>query len=139
MNSKNKIKWENLLRFKNDAERIEHEADMISLRIATELEMLLEEREMSKKEFAKSIGTSASYVTQILRGDKRINMVFLAKVLQKLNVTFDFGFKPISDVEYFVFKEVTNVQLLKEIPKQKRIVDVDNLNKDFYKYAHKAS
>jgi len=97
MSSKNDKRWQKLLSFKNQNEKIEHEADMISLRMAVEIEKLIEEKGLTKKEFAQKIGTSAAYVTQVLRGDKRINMKFLAQILQGFDVSFDFGFQEIEE------------------------------------------
>lgn len=92
MNSKNDLRWRELLSFKNREEEIELEADMISIKIASEIEKLIEKKGLTKKEFAKIIGTSAAYVTQILRGDKRINMKFLAQIIKSFDVSFEFQF-----------------------------------------------
>lgn len=90
MNSKNSPAWEEILSFKDSNERIEHEADMISLKIAIRISEYLEERAISKKDLAKLMGTSPAYITQILRGDKRINMIFLARLMDSLDLRFDF-------------------------------------------------
>jgi transcriptional regulator with XRE-family HTH domain len=90
MNYKDNKNWEGLFAFSDDNERIEHEADMLSLKIALEVTNYLEEKGFTNKELASMVGTSPAYITQILRGDKRINMVFLAKLVQKLNVNGDF-------------------------------------------------
>ncbi|MCK9309317.1 MAG: helix-turn-helix transcriptional regulator [Candidatus Cloacimonetes bacterium] len=90
MSSKDKKTWDELFAFSDEAEMLEHEADMLSLKIALEITNYLGEKGISKKELAAMIGKSPAYITQILRGDKRINMVFLAKIVQKLNVNLDF-------------------------------------------------
>lgn len=90
MNSKNNLTWEEILSFKDSNEKIEHEADMISLKIAIRISEYLEERAISKKDLAKLMGTSPAYITQILRGDKRINMIFLARLMDSLDLRFDF-------------------------------------------------
>ena len=43
----------------------------------------------SRKELAKKVGTSASYITQLMRGDKLVNMLTLAKMQRALNIKFD--------------------------------------------------
>jgi transcriptional regulator with XRE-family HTH domain len=48
-----------------------------------------EKRGWSRKELAKKVGTSASYITQLMRGDKLINMLTLAKMQKALNIKFD--------------------------------------------------
>lgn len=134
MNSKTKLAWEDLLSFKDDAELIEHEADMISLRIALEIKRVLEDKHISKKDFAKLIDTSPAYVTQVLRGDKKINMVFLAKVVKKLNITFDFRFKDHDDTESANWDEVFQVAQESALPRCK-VIELT----DYLKYAEKVS
>ena len=90
MNSKNSQSWEEILSFKDSNERIEHEADMISLKIAIRISEYLVERGISKKDLARLMGKSPAYITQILRGDKRINMIFLARLMDALDLRFDF-------------------------------------------------
>lgn len=92
MRTRNNQDWEKLFAFEKEADKAEHEADMLSLKIALEITKLLEEKGISKKEFAKLMGTSSAYITQVLRGDKRINMLFLAKVIKAMNVKLDIGF-----------------------------------------------
>lgn len=92
MNSKDKLNWEKLFAFSDDNDRMEHEADMLSLNIALKVNKLLEDKDISKKELAKLTGTSAAYITQVLRGDKRVNMLFLAKVMNALDVKIDICF-----------------------------------------------
>ena len=44
---------------------------------------------MSKKDLATAIGTSASYITQLFRGNKMINLEMLAKIQQALEIDYD--------------------------------------------------
>lgn len=53
---------------------LEHEYRMISFRFLSEVEKLSDEKNWNKKELAKNIGTSASYITQLFRGTKLINL-----------------------------------------------------------------
>jgi len=92
MNSTDKLNWEKLFAFSDDNERTEHEADMLSLKIALEINTLLEEKGISKKEFAVMMDTSPAYITQVLRGDKRVNMLFLAKLQKALGVKLEISF-----------------------------------------------
>lgn len=93
MNSTDKLNWEKLFAFSDDNERTEHEADMLSLKIALEINTLLEEKGISKKEFAVMMDTSPAYITQVLRGDKRVNMLFLAKLQKALGVKLEISLK----------------------------------------------
>jgi len=124
MNSRNDSKWNDIFSFSDHNERLEHEADMISLKIVMRIEKLIEEHSLTKKEFAQKIGTSPAYITQVLRGDKRINMIFLAKVLQNFNVTFDINFYSISEIDNIELDRVFKLaKEFNESEKKNNIID----------------
>ncbi|GAA4308005.1 helix-turn-helix transcriptional regulator [Compostibacter hankyongensis] len=81
--------FEDLFSFKNKEEELEHEAKMIMFRFLSELEKLNPEKPIKKKELAKAIDTSASYVTQLYQGDKLINLLTLAKIQDAYNLSFE--------------------------------------------------
>lgn len=81
--------FENLFSFENKEEELEHEAKMIMFRFLSELEKLNHGRPIKKKELAKAIETSASYVTQLYQGDKLINLLTLAKIQDAYDLTFE--------------------------------------------------
>ncbi len=89
MSSKNKKDWDSLFAFENEEEKIEFISETFSGIIAYKIEQLLEDRKMSKKDLAHKIGTSPSYITQIMTGDKLVNMKLLAKIMYYLGVSFD--------------------------------------------------
>ena len=62
---------------------------IIMYRFLSEIERLSDEKNLSRKELAKKIGTSPSYITQLFRGNKVINLETLAKFQKALNITFD--------------------------------------------------
>ena len=62
--------FETLFAFKNKAEEIEHEAKMITQKILSEIDKLNNNKPILKKELAKTLGTSASYITQLYNGTK---------------------------------------------------------------------
>lgn len=92
MTSKNRPDWSKLFAFESEKDRAEHEADMLSLKIALEIKNHLDEKGLSKKDLAKLMDTSPAYITQVLRGDKRINMLFLAKLQKVLDVKLEISF-----------------------------------------------
>lgn len=53
-----------------------------------EVEKAMEMRGMTKKELATKVGTSASYITQLFRFDKMVNMEMLAKMKIALDIEF---------------------------------------------------
>ncbi|MCA6387341.1 MAG: helix-turn-helix domain-containing protein [Cytophagales bacterium] len=81
--------FENLFAFKNKEEELEHEAKMIMFRFLSELDKLFAEKPILKKELAKAINTSASFITQLYQGDKLINLLTLAKIQEAYNLTFE--------------------------------------------------
>lgn len=68
---------------------IENEAKILMFRF---LEIIDEKRiklGWSKKQLAERIGTSASYITQLMRGDKLVNLLTLAKMQKATGVKFE--------------------------------------------------
>lgn len=72
-----------------EKQEIEHKAQMLSFRFLSELELLCKKKDVNKKELAEMMGTSASYITQLFRGHKMVNMAFVAKIEYIFNVQFD--------------------------------------------------
>lgn len=66
-----------------------HLAQMLMYRFLSEIEKLMEERNLSKKELAEAIGVSPSYVTQLYRGTKPLNIETLAKIELALDFRFE--------------------------------------------------
>lgn len=69
-------------------EEIEHRAQMASYRIMSAVEKECDKRGFSKKELAAKIGTSPSYITQLYRGTKQVNMAFIGKAEVALGIEF---------------------------------------------------
>lgn len=55
-------------------------AEILSFRFISEIDRLMEQENMTKKELAQLLGTSASYITQLFKGDKLLNMEILARI-----------------------------------------------------------
>lgn len=81
--------YADLFVFANDKEKYEHNAQMISYKILSEVERVCEIRKLKKKDLAQKIGTSKSYITQLFRGNKSINTQIMAKFEDILNITFE--------------------------------------------------
>ncbi|MDD4971582.1 MAG: helix-turn-helix transcriptional regulator [Paludibacter sp.] len=80
--------FEDLFTFKSKEEELEHEAKMIMFRFLSELEKL-NGKPIKKKDLAKAIETSPSFITQLYRGDKLINLSTLAKIQEAYGITFE--------------------------------------------------
>jgi plasmid maintenance system antidote protein VapI len=81
--------FEDLFSFSSKEERLEHRAQMISYRILSEVEKICDEKGIKKKELAKMVDTSASYITQLFRGDKQVNTSIMAKLEEALEMMFE--------------------------------------------------
>lgn len=81
--------FEELFSFKSKEEELEHEAKLLMFRFLSELEKLNGDRPIKKKDLAIALGTSPSYITQLFRGDKLINLASLAKIEKAYNITFE--------------------------------------------------
>lgn len=73
----------------SEKDKLENEAKLIMFRFLDIIERKREKKNWSRKELAKKVGTSASYITQLMRGDKLVNMLTLAKMQRALNIKFD--------------------------------------------------
>ena len=81
--------FEDLFNFKSEEEELEHDAKMIMFRFFNELEKLEVDTPIRNKDIAEIFGTSKSYVTQLMRGDKLINLLKIAKLQNSYDVTFE--------------------------------------------------
>lgn len=67
-------------------DQLDIDASVISGRFVYEIDQLRQKQGLNKKEFAEKLGVTASYLTQVFRGDKQINTKLLAKVERALDV-----------------------------------------------------
>lgn len=73
----------------DEKESLEYDARMIMYRFLSEIEFLSDERGWTKKDLAEQIGTSASYITQLFRGSKLINLITVAKFQRVFDIIFE--------------------------------------------------
>ena len=57
-------------------------------RFISEVDMLMEERKLNKKELAMKLGVSSSFITQVFKGKKFLNFSKLAKLQEIFNIEF---------------------------------------------------
>lgn len=100
--------YKDLLSFKNEEERVEHNAQMISYKVLSEIEKLCEEKKIKKKDLAQMVGTSKSYITQLFNGSKSVNTYIMAKFEDALDITFEIRIK-LNEESYedFFHKEIS--------------------------------
>ena len=85
-------------------ESLEHSKRMIMYRFLSEIERLADEKNINRKELASLIDTSASYITQLFRGHKLINLETIAKFQDIFDITFEI--KAIPNQSDVVFKGI---------------------------------
>jgi transcriptional regulator with XRE-family HTH domain len=80
------------LRRMRDEETTEQRDDraalVLSSRFLSEVERIMTERGITRKALAADIGTSASYVTQLFRGDCTLNLLTAARLQRVLGIDF---------------------------------------------------
>lgn len=62
---------------------------MLSYIFLSEAQKVLDRKGWTQKRLAEEIGTSASYLTQLLRGDKLLNLKTIAKIETALHIQFE--------------------------------------------------
>ena len=75
--------------FKNFENDYENEAKIIASKILSGISEIADKKDLKRKNIADLIGTSASYLTQLYRGNKILNLVTLAKLKDKLNLNIE--------------------------------------------------
>ena len=63
-------------------------AQILSFRFLSEVERLMDEQGFTRRKLAELVGTSPSYITQLFRGDRLLNIDMLARFEQALGVQF---------------------------------------------------
>lgn len=81
--------FDELFKSFTDEELIDQEARLLSFRFLSEIEAAMEKQKMSKKLLAEKVNTSASYITQLFRGDRLPNFNILAKIQKALGLNFE--------------------------------------------------
>jgi len=57
-------------------------------RFISEVDVLMEQHNLNKKELAKKLGVSSSFITQVFKGKKFMNFSNLAKLQEVFNIEF---------------------------------------------------
>lgn len=83
---------------KSFEEKVEFEAQMLAFTFISEIEQLMEEKGMKRKDLAEAVGKSAGYITQLFRGNKLPNLNILAAM--GLAVDKQFNIVPVDSLEF---------------------------------------
>ena len=80
--------FDSIFNFENKEDKWEVEAKILASKFLSIIQKELDKNDGNRKELAESIGTSASYITQLFRGNKYPNFLTLAKIKEVLNIDF---------------------------------------------------
>ncbi len=94
-NSTEEIRAEFQKLFKQSPEeQVEHRAQMLSYTFLSEAQKAMDNKGWTRSQLADEIGTSASYLTQLFRGDRLMNLKTLAKIEIVLDIEYTINSKP---------------------------------------------
>lgn len=113
--------YEDLLSFNSTQDEDKHNATMIMFKFLSAIDDATKDK-ISRKNLASLIGTSPSYITQLFRGDKLINLITVAKFERVLDMEFDIIARfnsetktEIQSYENILYFPLTNPQILQNI------------------------
>lgn len=86
--AKIKASFQKLMNFKDDSEEIDHLAHMISFAFLSEIEKILNDRNLKKNELAALIDVSPSFISQLYQGNKMVSTTVLAKLQKALKIKY---------------------------------------------------
>jgi ribosome-binding protein aMBF1 (putative translation factor) len=86
--------FSHLFQFENEKDELKHNTKIIMFRFLIEIEKLAEAEGMNRKDLALAIGVSPSFLTQLYRGAKTLNLETIAKFENLFKVNFMITAKP---------------------------------------------
>lgn len=93
--AKSSLNWDAILNAPSPEIELQESAQMLMFRFLAEVEKYQVLHGLKRKDLAKKIGTSASYLTQIFRGDKPLNFLTIAKMQKELGIKFYINAQPL--------------------------------------------
>ena len=88
-----KDKFIKALEFNSVEEKVEHDSKILMFKFLSIIEEEMIKKNMNKKELAQLIGTSPSYITQLFRGTKSINLTKIIELQNLFNIEFEISAK----------------------------------------------
>lgn len=105
-------KFRDLLKPDTYQEKIELDALLLAAPYLEMIQDKMEEMNMKKKDLAKELNTSPSYITQLMNTNKMLNFTILARIAEVLDLKFQVSLKSeFSNVEYLE-KFIPNKELM---------------------------
>jgi transcriptional regulator with XRE-family HTH domain len=103
--------FKTILSFDNEQDQLELEAKIIMAKFLEKVQEIATQKGLKKKDLAEKIGTSASYITQLYRGHKLLNLMTLAKLQRALDIEFDVAIKGVNQIKNPINEEISGAYL----------------------------
>jgi transcriptional regulator with XRE-family HTH domain len=103
--------FKTILSFDNEQDQLELEAKIIMAKFLEKVQEIATQKGLKKKDLAEKIGTSASYITQLYRGHKLLNLMTLAKLQRALDIEFDIAIKGSIQIKNPINEEISGAYL----------------------------
>jgi transcriptional regulator with XRE-family HTH domain len=103
--------FKTILSFDNEQDQLELDAKIIMAKFLEKVQEISTQKGLKKKDLAEKIGTSASYITQLYRGHKLLNLMTLAKLQRALDIEFDIAIKGSIQIKNPINEEISGAYL----------------------------
>jgi transcriptional regulator with XRE-family HTH domain len=103
--------FKTILSFDNEQDQLELDAKIIMAKFLEKVQEIATQKGLKKKDLAEKIGTSASYITQLYRGHKLLNLMTLAKLQRALDIEFDVAIKGYDQINNPINEEISGAYL----------------------------
>jgi transcriptional regulator with XRE-family HTH domain len=103
--------FKTILSFDNEQDQLELDAKIIMAKFLEKVQEIATQKGLKKKDLAEKIGTSASYITQLYRGHKLLNLMTLAKLQRALDIEFDVVIKGSNQIKNPINEEISGAYL----------------------------
>jgi len=90
-------RWNDIFAFENEEAEIEYDAQMLRFAFLSEIEKYQKLQGVKKNKLADKIKTSASYLTQLFTGSRKLNFETIAKIQRVLEIKFNISATPAKD------------------------------------------
>ena len=103
--------FKTILSFDNEQDQLELDAKIMMAKFLEKVQEIATQKGLKKKDLAEKIGTSASYITQLYRGHKLLNLMTLAKLQRALDIEFDVAIKGANQIKNSINEEISGAYL----------------------------
>lgn len=108
--------FEQFFTHKSKQDKENHEAQMFSFKILSEVQKICDAQNISRKELAQRVNTSASFITQLFTGKKLISPLLIAKFQSAFEIEFEIKAKCTTETYgEFIGKQAENHLLLGQL------------------------